>query len=61
MCSVVVITGKDLMEEDRQLIAGQIADVIRKGDLLISDVASRLRATLTALGVRPTDGQDTVS
>lgn len=57
---VVVITGKDLTAEDRRLISGQIADVIRKGDLLISDIASRLRDTLTALGVTPADGKNTV-
>jgi CheY-like chemotaxis protein len=55
---VVVITGKDLTDEDRRLISGQIADVLRKGDLLISDIASRLGATLTALGVTPKDGQN---
>lgn len=58
---IIVVTGKDLTSDDRRLISGQIADVIRKGDLLISDVASRLRATLTAPGVTPTDGTNTVS
>ncbi|MBV9924251.1 MAG: response regulator [Acidobacteria bacterium] len=57
---VIVVTGKDVTPEDRRLFAGEIADVIRKGELLLSDVASRLRDTLEDLGVEPTDGEDTV-
>jgi signal transduction histidine kinase len=57
---VLVLTGKDITPDDRRLISGQIADVIRKGELLLSDVASRLRDTLEELGVEPTDGEDTV-
>jgi CheY-like chemotaxis protein len=53
---VLVLTGKDITPDDRQLISGQIAEVIRKGELLLSDVASRLRDTLEELGVEPTDG-----
>ena len=55
---VLVITGKDLTEDDRRLIFDQIAEVIRKGDLLIPDLQTRLRETLEELGVRPADGQD---
>lgn len=57
---VLVLTGQDLTPDDRYLISGQIAEVIRKGELLLSDVASRLRDTLEELGVEPTDGEDTV-
>jgi signal transduction histidine kinase len=57
---VLVLTGKDITPDDRRLISGRIADVIRKGELLLSDVASRLRDTLEELGVEPTDGEDTV-
>ena len=57
---VIVVTGKDLTHDDRRLISGEIADVIRKGELLLSDVASRLRETLEGLGVRPSNGEDTV-
>jgi signal transduction histidine kinase len=57
---VVVVTGKDVTPDDRRLISGEIAEVIRKGELLLSDVASRLRETLGELGVEPTDGEDTV-
>ena len=52
---VLVITGKDLTPADRRLIADQIADVIRKGDLLMPDLQSRLRETLEELGVKPDD------
>jgi signal transduction histidine kinase len=57
---VLVVTGRDITPDDRRLISGEIADVIRKGELLLSDVASRLRDTLEELGVEPTDGKDTV-
>jgi DNA-binding response OmpR family regulator/anti-sigma regulatory factor (Ser/Thr protein kinase) len=57
---VIVVTGKDITPDDRKLISGEIAEVIRKGELLLSDVASRLRDTLEELGVEPTDGEDTV-
>jgi signal transduction histidine kinase len=53
---VVVITGKDLTADDRRFISGQIADVIRKGELLMADVVWRLRQTLEGVGVKPTDG-----
>jgi hypothetical protein len=38
---------------DRRLIASQIAEVIRKGDLLLSDLQTRLQETLEDLGVTP--------
>ncbi len=57
---VLVVTGRDITPGDRKLISGEIAEVIRKGELLLSDVASRLRDTLEELGVEPTDGEDTV-
>jgi DNA-binding response OmpR family regulator/two-component sensor histidine kinase len=57
---VIVITGKDVTPEDRRLFSGEIAEVIRKGELLLSDVASRLRVTLEEIGVEPTDGEDTL-
>ncbi|HSK80025.1 MAG TPA: response regulator [Thermoanaerobaculia bacterium] len=57
---ILVITGKDMTPEDRKFILGQITDVIRKGDLLMSDLESRLRETLEQLGVRPSYGQDPV-
>ena len=55
---IIVITGKDLAAEDRRLIAGEIADVIRKGDLLMSDLELRLRETLKELGVNPNYGEN---
>ena len=57
---VLIVTGKDVTPDDRRLITGEIADVIRKGELLLSDVGTRLRETLEELGVEPTDGEDTV-
>ena len=57
---VLVVTGKDITPDDRRLISGEIADVIRKGELLLSDVESRLRQTLEELGVEPSHGEDTV-
>ena len=59
--SIIVITSKDVTIEDRKLMRGQIADVIRKGDLLMPDLESRLRDTLEEIGVKPSDGEDTVS
>jgi signal transduction histidine kinase len=53
---VLVVTGKDITPDDRRLISGEIADVIRKGELLLSDVEARLRDTLEDLGVKPSDG-----
>ncbi len=50
---VLVITGKDLTPDDRRLVVDRIADVIRKGDLMIPDLQSRLRETLEELGVKP--------
>jgi DNA-binding response OmpR family regulator len=57
---IIVVTGKDMTPEDRTFVLGQITDVIRKGDLLMSDLESRLRETLEQLGVKPTHGQDLV-
>jgi CheY-like chemotaxis protein len=57
---VVVVTGKDVTPDDRRLISGAIADVIRKGELLLSDVTSRLRESLEELGVEPSNGEDSV-
>jgi signal transduction histidine kinase len=50
---ILVITGKDLTNDDRLLMKGQIADVIRKGDLLLPDLEARLRDTLEEHGVPP--------
>lgn len=58
---ILVITGKELMAEDRHFINGQIADVIRKGDLLLDDLSTRLRETLAEIGVKPTNGKDSDS
>ncbi len=55
---ILVVTGKEMMPEDRRLVLGQITDLIRKGDLLISDLESRLRETLEHLGVTPTYGEN---
>ncbi|HLL99874.1 MAG TPA: response regulator, partial [Pyrinomonadaceae bacterium] len=55
---IVVVTGKDLLAEDRHFISGQIADVIRKGDLMLSNLDERLRETLKEIGVEPTNGKD---
>jgi hypothetical protein len=57
---VLVVTGRDVTSDDRALISGEIADVIRKGELLLSDVATRLRDTLEEHGVEPSNGKDTV-
>jgi CheY-like chemotaxis protein len=56
---VIVITGKDMLPEDRRLISGQIANVIRKGDLLMSGLELRLRETLEEIGVEPSHGKNT--
>jgi CheY-like chemotaxis protein len=53
---VILITAKDVTPEDLRLVGGQIADVIRKGDLLLPDLATRLRDSLEEIGVHPTDG-----
>ncbi|HEY3568955.1 MAG TPA: response regulator [Thermoanaerobaculia bacterium] len=55
---ILVVTGKDLTPQDRRLIVDQIAEVIRKGDLLITDLQTRLRETLEHLGVTPIDGEN---
>ena len=55
---VIIITGKDMMPEDRRLISGQIANVIRKGDLLMSGLEVRLRETLEEIGVEPSNGKN---
>ena len=55
---ILVVTGKDMTPDDRKLILGQITEVIRKGDLLMSDLEPRLRETLEYLGVSPTHGED---
>jgi signal transduction histidine kinase len=57
---IIVITGKDMTPEDRTFVRGQISDLIRKGDLLMSDFESHLRETLEELGVRPSHGPDSV-
>ena len=57
---VLVVTGRDVTPDDRALISGEIADVIRTGELLLSDVATRLRDTLEEHGVEPSNGEDTV-
>jgi CheY-like chemotaxis protein len=50
---VVVVTGKDLSTEDAKFLRGQIAEVIRKGDLALHDLQTRLRHTLQEFGVSP--------
>jgi DNA-binding response OmpR family regulator/two-component sensor histidine kinase len=58
---IVVVTGKDMTSEDRRFVIGEIARVIRKGDLLMSDLETRLRQTLEEIGVNPTSGKDFVN
>lgn len=55
---IVVITGKDMTPEDKQFINNEIADVIRKGDLMMSDLETRLRRTLGEIGVNPLNGKN---
>jgi DNA-binding response OmpR family regulator/two-component sensor histidine kinase len=55
---IVVVTGKDVTPQDRALLRGQIADVVRKGDLLLPDLEDRLRHILEEIGVATSDGQD---
>ncbi len=55
---IVVVTGRDVTPEDRKLLGGRIADVIRKGDLLLPNLESRLHETLEELGVKPSHGED---
>jgi CheY-like chemotaxis protein len=50
---ILVITGQDITPGDRQFIIGQISEVIRKGDLLMSDLETRLRECLEDVGVKP--------
>ena len=54
---IIVITGKDMTLEDKQFISNEIADVIRKGDLMMSDLETRLRQTLEEIGVKPNEWQ----
>ena len=58
---IIVITGKDMTPSDRRFIIGEIANVIRKGDLLMSDLETRLRQTLEEIGVNPNSGKNTVN
>ncbi|HYG62200.1 MAG TPA: response regulator [Thermoanaerobaculia bacterium] len=53
---IMVITGKDMTSEDRLFVLGQITDVIRKGDLLMSGIDTRLREALEHIGVNPSHG-----
>jgi threonine synthase len=53
---IMVITGKDMTPEDRLFVLGQITDVIRKGDLLMSGIDTRLREALEHIGVNPSHG-----
>jgi signal transduction histidine kinase/DNA-binding response OmpR family regulator len=55
---VIAVTAKDVTADDLRLVSGQIADVIRKGDLLMPDLETRLREALEEIGVHPTDGED---
>ncbi len=57
---IIVITGRDMTSEDRRFIVGEIANVIRKGDLLMSDIETRLRQTLVEIGVKPTNGKNII-
>lgn len=56
---IIVVTGKDMNPDDRRLLSGQIAEVVRKGDLLLPDLEAHLRETLSEIGVFPRDGSDT--
>lgn len=58
---IIVVTGKDMTREDRRFVIGEIAKVIRKGDLLMSDLEVHLRQTLEEIGVNPTSGKNTVN
>jgi adenylate cyclase len=55
---ILVVTGRDITPGDRQFIRGQITEVIRKGDLLMSDLELRLRETLEQVGVLPSHGEN---
>ncbi|MFN6962955.1 MAG: response regulator [Pyrinomonadaceae bacterium] len=56
---IIIITGKDMTPDDRRFIIGEIARVIKKGDLLMSDLETRLRQTLEEIGVNPSSGEST--
>lgn len=58
---IIVITGKDMTPNDRRFVIGEIAKVIRKGDLLMSDLETRLKQTLKEIGVNPSSGKDIVN
>lgn len=58
---IIVVTGKDMTPADRRLVTGEIADVIRKGDLFMANIEERLRQTLEELGVKPLHGENTGS
>jgi CheY-like chemotaxis protein len=55
---ILVVTGKDMTPQDRKFVLGQISEVIRKGDLLMSDLETRLRETLEDVGVKPIHGEN---
>ena len=42
-----------MTSEDKLFIKNEIADVIRKGDLMMSDLETRLGQTLEKIGVNP--------
>ena len=54
---IIVITGKDMTPDDKHFISNEIANVIRKGDLMMSDLETRLRQTLEEIGVKPNEWQ----
>jgi CheY-like chemotaxis protein len=54
---IIVITGKDMTPDDKLFISNEIANVIRKGDLMMSDLETRLRQTLEEIGVKPNEWQ----
>jgi CheY-like chemotaxis protein len=51
---VIVITSKDITEEDRRRLDGQVEDILQKSSLSIADLVGEIRA-LTAR--RSSDGK----
>lgn len=45
---VLILTAKDLTQEDRQRLSGQVSDLIAKKSLVLGELLPRLRASLDA-------------
>ena len=47
---VIVITAKDLSDEDRRRLNGEVARILQKSDLSMADLVAEVRAVAQAVG-----------